>query len=62
MDEKFEWPCRERRGEAHGPHEGTAYLDDMPDGSLRVAQINCPGVKAHPATMIGGRRPEEEWR
>lgn len=34
----FEWPCHRR--DAHGPHD-RAWIDP------------CPGVKAHPATMIG---------
>ena len=44
MDE-FEWPCYKRH--AHGPHEVEAETDD--DWNW-----DCPGVKAHPATMIGG--------
>lgn len=39
----FEWPCGKRK--AHGPHiieEDTPY------------EKKCPGVKAHPATQIGG--------
>ena len=45
MPEKFKWPCNRRI--AHGPHiieEGTKY------------EKSCPGVLAHPATMIGGKQ------
>lgn len=55
MDD-FEWPCEKRT--AHGPHlvecgeESTCGLDifDCDDDH------NCPGVKAHPDTMIGRAR------
>lgn len=51
----FPWPCREKAGRAHGPHnDATALVRDMPDGSERVASISCPGVEAHPLTMAGG--------
>lgn len=37
------WPCREFR-KPHGPHEGTTVVRDMPDGSARLAYIDCPGT------------------
>lgn len=58
MPKKFEWPCAKRK--AHGPHPDPDALhnfdcdadqDDVDCG----CGIECPGVKAHPATMIGGR-------
>lgn len=63
MPEKFRWPCDIRR--AHGPHQrkpvGTVRLLAQfpmyvgPGGKL-TANPDCPGVKAHPATMIGGKQ------
>ncbi len=51
----FKWPCDRRV--AHGPHavpcsqHGTRYtLCDFD------CDIECPGVKAHPNTMIGRQR------
>jgi hypothetical protein len=43
----FDWPCDKR--EAHGPHP------------IEPANVrgNCPGVKAHPATQIGGNHISE---
>ena len=53
---KFEWPCDKRT--AHGPHEvrNTIALtdDQLVDAiDLGVTHPACPGVKAHPSTMIG---------
>lgn len=45
---EFEWPCDKRR--AHGPHEVVERTGPQ-DWELS----ECPGVLAHPATMIGGR-------
>lgn len=53
----FVWPCDKRK--AHGPH----YREpggDQPPGDLAIYLSRkdpraCPGVKAHPKTMIGGR-------
>lgn len=57
----MKWPCERR--DAHGPHKRTwvgvkggisgnpkVYL--MGDGSVTTEQL-CPGVRAHPNTMIG---------
>lgn len=61
--EEFEWPCD--RHEAHGPHriEWTASEHGC-DGTEEVCSQTCPvpvqmveecpGVDAHPLTMIGG--------
>ena len=62
----FEWPCDPRI--AHGPHSLRNLKMDVappPPGSsvpvLRgvLGEVDCPGVKAHPATMIGGADPVE---
>lgn len=61
----FEWPCDRR--DAHGPHPRPidpeiAAVYDVPPDQLDtidpevvglVTPPDCPGVKAHPATMIG---------
>lgn len=44
-------PCQRRRlGYAHGPHPVEI---PTPDGD-GTTEAECPGVRAHPATMIGG--------
>ena len=50
----FPWPCGRRY--AHGPHP-VPTLDPGAEGwdMARVYERRCPGVKAHPLTMIGGR-------
>lgn len=64
---EFEWPCDRR--DAHGPHriEWTASehgCDGTPESCASICPIpvqavyDCPGVKAHPDTMIG--RPAKE--
>ena len=60
----FRWPCERR--DAHGPHN--AYADASPSEFCPVCgrergqsharsdcDGECPGVDAHPLTMIGGR-------
>lgn len=57
----FEWPCHKRR--SHGPHKRTKVGDIHRDGGwypvydngqgVKTEDGDCPGVKAHPATMIG---------
>jgi len=54
MTEKFEWPCAKRI--AHGEHEIEDHGEVMEYG-----RSFCPGVAAHPATLIGGALPEEMW-
>jgi hypothetical protein len=60
---EFVWPCGRRR--AHGPHRADE-LDEQEkgvnhngDGVIQeyhpAIAYDCPGVKAHPATQIGGR-------
>jgi len=45
--DEFGWPCDRR--DAHGPHKIDRY-----DAVDEVAWVfDCPGVAAHPATMIG---------
>lgn len=61
----FEWPCDKRR--AHGPHDPVPCAIHSPNPALRCRDcFMCPGVKAHPATMIGGsdaqERPEARTR
>lgn len=48
---EFEWPCHKRT--AHGPHEVWATDFDATD-------YKCPGVPAHPDTMIGGGHAKEQ--
>lgn len=43
---RFKWPCFKRR--AHEPHHVDVQVP-----------YDCPGVKAHPATQIGGSY--DEW-
>lgn len=52
----FKWPCNKRT--AHGPHQAPCTFDICPDQVLDCEDDThpCPGVKAHPATMIGGRQ------
>ena len=55
--EDFDWPCDKR--EAHGPHTRLVpYGTKMPEGTLDVLlgfnEVDCPGVRAHPLTQIGG--------
>ncbi len=53
MDTDFEWPCH--RHYAHGPHTFRPY-GDKPRGMVYPGsnrERECPGVKAHPNTMIG---------
>ncbi len=50
MDTDFEWPCNKHY--AHGPH--TVQPPKAPDRF--VPTRDCPGVKAHPNTMIGRGR------
>lgn len=48
----FDWPCD--RHEAHGPHP--VYCPEHgPEGLAWVCDgtQECPGVNAHPLTMIG---------
>jgi hypothetical protein len=45
--EEFDWPCDRR--EAHHPHE---VIDQT--GPQDWDRWECPGVGAHPLTMIGG--------
>lgn len=48
------WPCDRR--DAHGPHHVTER-ESAGDGVTQVyepcGEFDCPGVQAHPATMIG---------
>ena len=48
---KENWPCDRR--DAHGPHPISE--DEMPAWSDGIKFPDCPGVKAHPNTTIGGR-------
>lgn len=69
-ERKFKWPCYRR--DAHGSHVVT-YADivrhDDSIEAMRLADMmsdvdatfTCPGVKAHPATMIGGAYKEGEY-
>lgn len=41
-----DWPCDRR--DAHHPHEIDTYEEQQ-----RTGLLLCPGVGAHPATMIG---------
>lgn len=45
-DHEYDWPCWKTG--AHGPHEIIDGLCEVA-GEPRI----CPGVKAHPNTMIG---------
>lgn len=66
---EFEWPCDKHY--AHGPHviEWTASehgCDGTEEGCAATCPVpvqmrfDCPGVKAHPATMCGGSHPADE--
>lgn len=46
---RFDWPCDRR--DAHGPH---TVREQMLTGPNEFEERECPGVKAHPTTMIGG--------
>lgn len=65
--EEFEWPCDRRV--AHGPHliewidtEAAHDCDGTEESCVANCPVpipvhqnfDCPGVLAHPATMIGG--------
>jgi hypothetical protein len=45
---EFKWPCDLRI--AHGPHKVEISLLTGPGA---FEEYDCPGVKAHPDTMIG---------
>lgn len=53
--DEFDWPCDRR--EAHGPHpvdcQILSYGPGIHDHSGSCEPADCPGVLAHPATMIG---------
>jgi hypothetical protein len=56
-DGNFDWPCSKRR--AHGPHLKECHnhvggVSNYVRGKQCPNCVVCPGVKAHPATMIGG--------
>lgn len=60
MTEEFEWPCWKRY--AHGPHKVDSLRSQVASRMSGVdKRADCPGVKSHPATMIGGNVPEEVW-
>lgn len=48
---EFEWPCDKRI--AHGPHDRTPLDGYYVGGNGITTEKRCPGVKAHPDTMIG---------
>lgn len=52
---EFNWPCNKR--EAHGPHrakvENPSVMLPTNPPKKSYQFIDCPGVKAHPKTMIG---------
>lgn len=48
LPQPFQWPCSKR--EAHGPHQ-IERRDWAVEGDLW--KVSCPGVRAHPDTMIG---------
>lgn len=48
-DVAYQWPCALRT--AHGPHRPTQAT--LTDRQIAEHGGNCPGVGAHPATMIG---------
>lgn len=50
----FKWPCPKRK--AHGPHP---LCEHEPNDPEACESAMCPGVKAHPATQIGGSY--DEW-
>lgn len=52
MDDDYPWPCDLRI--AHGPHENPVVNGE----TVIVGETTCPGVAAHPNTMIG-RAPKE---
>jgi hypothetical protein len=65
--EEFKWPCYKRK--AHGKHYKACF--DHPEELGMTGPFEpcpnceeCPGVLAHPATMIGGgdaqARPEAQ--
>ena len=63
-ERKFKWPCARR--DAHGPHRTSKpVMEPSVNGHLPVMrdieEYDCPGVKAHPATMIGGGYKEGEY-
>lgn len=49
------WPCDRR--DAHGPHPAPVLHGCPPEGAAAVWPTEppgeCPGVRAHPGTMIG---------
>jgi hypothetical protein len=47
----FDWPCDLRV--AHGPHEVEIEGIMLPTVPPKPMMRECPGVKAHPNTMIG---------
>jgi hypothetical protein len=72
MTDQFEWPCDRR--DAHGPHriewtdtEAEHGCGGVEEECIRICPVpvpiqrvfECPGVLAHPATMIGGNHKEE---
>jgi hypothetical protein len=51
---KFKWPCNRR--DAHEAHDRECDSGCQPEWHKDWCAIydHCPGVKAHPATQIGG--------
>jgi len=54
----FRWPCARR--DAHKPHDVPACeaSDPQPGTVSPFTLVPCPGVNAHPFTMIGGAYPD----
>jgi hypothetical protein len=60
VSDEFEWPCDRR--DAHGEHEvgvRQRVAEGMSAAHTERITLICPGVLAHPATMIGGNYKEE---
>lgn len=65
MPEKFKWPCDKRK--AHAPHPlktacsrcyQRGFSSHTGGCDKDVVVEECPGVKVHPATQIGGNYKE----
>lgn len=51
----FRWPCARRT--AHGPH--ATPCDQCDEEGHGQCPNECPGVAAHPLTMIGGHHTDD---
>lgn len=59
---EFQWPCEKRTAHEAHPIYGEMVLQTGDGKEHPIVVGQCPGVKAHPNTMIGrqvseGRRP-----